>query len=213
MTIRFSCPECGANLAVPDNLAGRTGKCKKCNADVTAPKSSPSTANARQTLTKPIGDLKANRPDDRPRVELQTPVLDCSFLADDEGPGTGEKAAHRTCPYCDGEISETAKKCKSCREWIERPAVPALPNGSAPFAPPPTRETGGTVNYLMVFLGVLFMVVGFFVANYFLYTFEICHPDSNIINAGLVNARTNGVIIGAAFFVSGVIMFAVGAKR
>ncbi len=41
MTIRFSCPECGANLAVPDNMAGCSGKCKKCDAYVTAPRLSP----------------------------------------------------------------------------------------------------------------------------------------------------------------------------
>ena len=37
MALRFSCPECGANLAVPDGFAGRKGVCKKCGADVAVP--------------------------------------------------------------------------------------------------------------------------------------------------------------------------------
>ena len=29
------------------------------------------------------------------------------------------------CPYCEGEVSETARKCKHCGEWLSQPASPA----------------------------------------------------------------------------------------
>lgn len=37
MPIRFTCPKCGTHLAVPDDFAGRKGKCKKCGVEIVAP--------------------------------------------------------------------------------------------------------------------------------------------------------------------------------
>ncbi|MCC6579233.1 MAG: hypothetical protein IT440_02240 [Phycisphaeraceae bacterium] len=35
--IRFPCPNCGTAFSVPDNFAGRKGRCKKCGATIQAP--------------------------------------------------------------------------------------------------------------------------------------------------------------------------------
>ncbi|QDU80710.1 hypothetical protein Pla110_24420 [Polystyrenella longa] len=37
--IKFSCPECGHGMKVPDEAAGKRGKCKKCGETVQVPKS------------------------------------------------------------------------------------------------------------------------------------------------------------------------------
>lgn len=47
----------------------------------------------------------------------------------------GREAASASirCPFCEGEISPTAQKCRHCGEWVKR-AAPAPP---APYVPPP----------------------------------------------------------------------------
>jgi predicted Zn finger-like uncharacterized protein len=37
--IDFNCPQCGAHFSVPDNLAGRRARCKKCGTPLAIPKS------------------------------------------------------------------------------------------------------------------------------------------------------------------------------
>ena len=39
----------------------------------------------------------------------------------------------RHCPYCDGEISLTARKCKHCGEWVEEPKQNSEPAGREKF--------------------------------------------------------------------------------
>ncbi|WP_169977714.1 zinc ribbon domain-containing protein [Tautonia rosea] len=41
MTIDFTCPKCGAPFTVPESLAGKTGRCKKCQHQMTIPASKP----------------------------------------------------------------------------------------------------------------------------------------------------------------------------
>jgi len=35
--IDFNCPQCAAAFSVPDNLAGRRARCKKCQTPITIP--------------------------------------------------------------------------------------------------------------------------------------------------------------------------------
>jgi hypothetical protein len=37
MSINFKCPACGEALSVPPSMAGRKGRCPKCNASVPVP--------------------------------------------------------------------------------------------------------------------------------------------------------------------------------
>jgi predicted Zn finger-like uncharacterized protein len=39
--IDFNCPQCGAHFSVPDNLAGRRARCKKCGTPLAIPKPEP----------------------------------------------------------------------------------------------------------------------------------------------------------------------------
>jgi type II secretory ATPase GspE/PulE/Tfp pilus assembly ATPase PilB-like protein len=59
MTIRFNCPTCGVELEVPDDAAGRSGKCSECDGPivvptpVTPPDSGPERAGASPGPTPP----------------------------------------------------------------------------------------------------------------------------------------------------------------
>lgn len=44
--ITFSCPNCGKRFTVPDEAAGKAGKCKACDAKVLVPKKEPAAGNA-----------------------------------------------------------------------------------------------------------------------------------------------------------------------
>ncbi len=41
-----------------------------------------------------------------------------------------------TCPYCEGEISDTAVKCKHCGEWVRPPPASGVAGGPVPVRPP-----------------------------------------------------------------------------
>jgi len=40
MTLRFSCPKCSTNIAVPDEYGGKKGECPKCGAKIIVPHTS-----------------------------------------------------------------------------------------------------------------------------------------------------------------------------
>lgn len=37
MTVKFQCPQCQAQLEAGNKLVGKTGKCPKCNNEITVP--------------------------------------------------------------------------------------------------------------------------------------------------------------------------------
>ncbi len=49
----------------------------------------------------------------------------------------------RFCPYCEGEVSETARKCKHCGEWLT-PPPPPTPTSPPHHHPPSEPESGTT---------------------------------------------------------------------
>ena len=54
------------------------------------------------------------------------------------------------CPYCEADISETARKCRYCGEWVKSKDAPAIAAGAAIPAPaasrPPAPQQTVTVN-------------------------------------------------------------------
>jgi hypothetical protein len=51
--ITIPCPQCGAILSVPDEYAGRTGKCQNCEALIPIPGGAPVAKSAAVTVTAP----------------------------------------------------------------------------------------------------------------------------------------------------------------
>jgi hypothetical protein len=66
------------------------------------------------------------------------------------------------CPYCEGEISKTAKKCCHCGEWIIKPSEPVrLENsgkGEGCFLQ--TMNCGCQLIFLFILLVVILVTIG-----------------------------------------------------
>lgn len=68
----------------------------------------------------------------------------------------------KKCPYCGGEIMESAKKCKHCGEWLEeRPISPQ--QASTPESKPQTeveiKDSITKIIFLFVFGGLILAIV------------------------------------------------------
>jgi hypothetical protein len=70
--IRFHCPHCGVFLSVPQALAGVTGPCPTCTAQITAPLSDPITA-APPVTPSAIAPLPTPSPAESPKSPLSAP--------------------------------------------------------------------------------------------------------------------------------------------
>src|SRR5438093_6145868 len=51
--IDFKCPQCAAAFSVPDNLAGRRARCKKCGTPLTVPKPQAASPEVATASTEP----------------------------------------------------------------------------------------------------------------------------------------------------------------
>lgn len=80
------------------------------------------------------------------------------------------------CPYCNGDITETASKCRHCGEWLKRPpatsAPPRLQGGAfagiASFVVPGlgqllTGRPRGALGYFVVAIVAWFFLLGWVV--------------------------------------------------
>lgn len=127
MSITFSCPNptCRAKMTVPDSVAGKRGKCTKCQKMMTVP-----------TETEPPPAAKSPPPPrvDRPVVSLpEMPRVDADAAAADvfaDGPEVAEKTAELiefNCPQCDEplkmaiDMGGKRTPCPECRRIISVP--------------------------------------------------------------------------------------------
>ncbi len=98
--ITHTCPHCGHQLRVPEEYAGRTGKCKNCQKTVTIP--------AQEEAKFAPKVESAHEPE----------------LIDEESSGvlsdhSKRKGKTRACPYCGEQILRSAKKCRYCGEFLK----------------------------------------------------------------------------------------------
>lgn len=98
MPIAVQC-SCGQRLNVPDSMAGKQGKCPKCQQLLRIPPASTSTATA---SSAPV-------PLPRPAPSVPDPGL-ASLL---EEAGVGKKAG-ATCPRCEAPVARGAVICTKC---------------------------------------------------------------------------------------------------
>ena len=124
MTIDFNCPNCGAAIHAPQNLAGRKGTCIKCNEKLQIPMkqsqvpSNPSLSASLQSPTAtqvpPPPPLSHSRErhitPDSLSLGSGTPRLES------ESPQTARFAQlHlRDCPVCNNAVSSDAELCPKC---------------------------------------------------------------------------------------------------
>ncbi len=112
MSIEFHC-DCGQKIAVPDQMAGKKGKCPGCGNVLDVP----------QPHAEPIPVATAAPDDPEPDFgPIPPPVSGASEEGDvDQIVPTGETAAeYKDCPYCGEKIKGAAKKCRFCGEFLNR---------------------------------------------------------------------------------------------
>jgi hypothetical protein len=134
MPIKFTCPHCHLTMTVPDELAGRRGKCRKCQGPVTVPPLSNGAAPKAAPAAPPAPPKPAAKP--APRQAAPPPSADveaeaASLLADrasQEEPGE-VKTIDFQCPMCDEMIhvdAALAGKRAPCPECSRIVKVPEL---------------------------------------------------------------------------------------
>lgn len=110
MPIRVQC-QCGQSLNVPDQMAGKSGKCPKCSAVIKIPAASPA---ATQTATNP-GTAKAKV--DKPKTAVAAPSKKgMDDLLDQVGL---VKKTGTFCPNCDAPLAQGAALCVKCGFHME----------------------------------------------------------------------------------------------
>lgn len=93
-----------------------------------------------------------------------------------------------TCPYCEAEVSDSAKKCRFCGEWLAGSQVPSP--SLSPAAPPPLNPVNVTVQREE---SVLFAVITL-ICYFFIY------PAALILNiVGLLTGPQRGCFWGMFF--------------
>ena len=99
MPIALFCPHCNTTLSVPDQYAGRRGRCRRCRESVKVPQSSDPAALA--IVQEAIADAD--------------PVTE----AEEAEIAAGPDDRRRPCPACGELILVTAVKCRYCRELFD----------------------------------------------------------------------------------------------
>ncbi len=106
--IRFDCPNCGKALSVPDEFAGKKGKCSGCNSKTLIPQPT--------AVAGPVAQLIAPSP-----IAAKTEVI--------------QSAREIDCVFCGEPVKENAKKCRHCGEILDV-TLRAANERSSQFAAP-----------------------------------------------------------------------------
>ena len=105
MPIRMNCPACHAKLAIPDQYAGRRGKCPKCSSPIDVPTTGD--PPPRQEERFGFGDLEPPRQFGDDELQLEDP------------PPQPADEPRRPCPACGEKILRDAVKCRFCGEIFD----------------------------------------------------------------------------------------------
>jgi len=117
-----SCPGCGTRYSIQGEFAGRTIKCKTCNALFQV-----------RAVENPVAPTTGQTTPPSPASPHVPPVPAADSLASATGGAASSQAvsqggqpaaATKACPFCGGTILAAAKKCKHCGEWLDR-SMPA----------------------------------------------------------------------------------------
>lgn len=137
MPITFTC-SCGTSITVPDNLAGKQGKCKKCGKMLTAPakagsgsgagakKGAPAVVPSADATISEEGEANVDTEDDEGGQK--------------SGPGLRKGVVKFKCPQCKIELKVPLHlaggrgKCRKCGASFVSPVPPALKQARARLA-------------------------------------------------------------------------------
>ena len=117
MPIRVSC-QCGHNLSVPDSMAGKSGKCPKCQQLIKVPgaatpaKSGPSVPNPKNTTDVPATPAPANTTKGTQAATV-APVAAGGLGGLLDAAGLKQRTG-KFCPACDAPAANTAVICVKC---------------------------------------------------------------------------------------------------
>jgi hypothetical protein len=109
MPIRVTC-QCGHSLAVPDNLAGKSGKCPKCQQILKIPASN-------EAASSPVAKQNPAAKPKPPAPAQPSSSLDGLF----ESAGLSQKKG-KLCPSCDAPIQPGSVICIKCGFHFEEGA-------------------------------------------------------------------------------------------
>jgi uncharacterized protein (DUF983 family) len=115
---------CGREFKVKSEHAGKKAKCPACGA----------------TLDIPVS------PED-PVLEGPPPQPQAARAAQPVAAAPDAAAAQKACPFCAELIQASAKKCKHCGEWLDKPARPR----PGPARTPIKRVAVWNIPFLMFF--------------------------------------------------------------
>ena len=112
MPIRVTC-QCGHTLSVPDEMAGKSGKCPKCKQllKVPAGSSSPSSGNPKPPENNAAAKPKAAKPTPAAAAATARSAGQMAGLFDEVG--LVQKKG-RFCPSCDSQVTGDAIICVKC---------------------------------------------------------------------------------------------------
>ncbi len=136
MPIKFNCAKCGKRIGVPDNLAGKTGKCPACGTTLTVP-TTPAPPPARPDRQGKTDYNFRLSEEDRNRIEEEERFrAEAKIRAEREArsketpiypaPSATSNVITFDCPFCLIEITVasaagTTTSCPKCREVLKVP--------------------------------------------------------------------------------------------
>jgi hypothetical protein len=127
MAIKITCPNCKRGMLVPENLAGKKGRCKACQHILTVPKLAATNSPAAEAA-KPEASVPA-KPPAPPRASADVEAEAAALFADEPKPAESVevKLIDLNCPFCDEAIQfpiDLAGKrapCPECKHIIKVP--------------------------------------------------------------------------------------------
>jgi len=104
--ITFKCSGCGMEISVPDDRAGKRGKCAKCGTILLAPSpdfklADPAQVSEPEAPTEPVKTAEPKR-------------------------GGSSAPEVTTCPQCGARISPDGSSCKNCKCWFGDEGPPPM---------------------------------------------------------------------------------------
>ena len=110
MPIKLKC-NCGQVLNVPDAMAGKAGKCPKCQATLRIPAAAGAPAAGAAAPAKPAPGKPAAKPAPKPAAVAAPSAAGMDDLFDEIGL---TKKTGPVCPKCGGSIQRNAALCTHC---------------------------------------------------------------------------------------------------